>query len=152
VTVSCRWRDEDWVLVDGWLVAPDYIAPVGIGEALAIAEDHGCMLPTPALVDAIWAAADLRLEPHPRTFEFWTMNEMSAPAIILDQAARVVREIAGRAYRLLAGTHKDVVLVDGKLGLYGWHRNTGQPIQSLYMGHGPAWKDYSQGCRLVRPA
>ncbi len=142
-----------WVRVGDWLVAPDYIAPVGIGEALALATAQGCVLPTKELVDEIWAAADLRLEPHTRDeFKHWTMAEMGAPAVIADQAQRIVDAIGGREYRLLAGTHKDVVMVGGRLGLYGWHRSDGTAIQGLYMGHGPAWKDYSQGLRLVRSA
>ena len=141
-----------WVRVGDWLVAPDYIAPVGIGEALEIATAQGCELPTPALVDAIWAAADLRVEPHTRNFAAWTMAEMNSDEATADQARRLVEAIGGREYRLLAGSHKDVVMVDGKLGLYGWHRGDGKVIQGLYQGHGPAWKDYSQGLRLVRAA
>ncbi|MHB8107738.1 MAG: hypothetical protein ACYDH4_09990, partial [Candidatus Cryosericum sp.] len=49
-----------------WNVSPSYIAPVGIGEAEQLAAQNGCELPTPALVDAIWKAADLKLEPLPR--------------------------------------------------------------------------------------
>jgi len=143
---------NSWVRVGDWLVAPDYIAPVGIGEAMKLAVDRGCVLPSPELVDAIWAAADLRLEPHPRTFVHWTMAEMSAPDVILDQARRITEAINGRSFRLLAGTHKDVVMKDGKVGIYGWQHSNGKAIQDFYSGHALAWKDYSQGLRLVKKA
>lgn len=143
-----------WALVtcDGvtWEVAPDYIYPVGIGEAEKLAAAAGCELPTPALVDAIWKAADLRVEPLPRHHN-GTAAEMATQPVYDDQARRIVAQLAGREYTLLAGTHKDVVRTRrGQLGLYGWHRPTGTVIQPLFTGHSKDWKDYSQGLRLCR--
>ena len=141
-----------WVPVGNWLVAPTYIYPVGIGEAVPLAAAAGCALPSPELVDAIWAAADLKVEPIPRNFTHWTQEEMSSPATITDQAARIAKAIAGRPFSLLAGTHKDVVMKDGRLGIYGWHRPNGKAIQGFFAGHAASWKDYSQGLRLVKAA
>lgn len=139
----------EWVEVecDGarWLVAPTYKAPVGIGEAEAIAKANGCELPTEGLVAAIWAAADLKVEPIPMS-----PNKGDDPAQAAAHRAKVDAAVAGRAFRLLAGTHKDVAVKDGKVGLYGWHRVNGTPIQPFFAGHAPSWKDYSQGLRLVR--
>jgi hypothetical protein len=137
-----------------WLVAPRYIEAVGIGEAAELARNQGCVLPTPDLVDAIWRKADLKLEASKfvrSDFATWSMAEMSAANVLAEQARRIDREIAGRPFRLLAGTHKDVVRhADGRLGLYGWHRADGHPIQGFYPKHAPTWRDYSQGLRLVK--
>jgi hypothetical protein len=135
-----------------WEVSPSYIAPVGIGEAAELAEANGAQLPVPGLVDAIWKAADLKVAPLPRQHD-GTPATMASQAAFDDQYARIQKQIAGRSYRLLAGTHKDVVRDPrtGKLGLYGWHQLDGSVIQPLFTGHSEAWIDYSQGLRLVRP-
>ena len=147
-----------WVEVEHggttWLVAPSYIPAVGIGEAAELARLKGCVLPTPDLVDAIWKKADLQLEASKFVhtgFKEWSMAEMGAPAVLAEHARRVEQEIAGRAFKLLAGTHKDVVRhPDGRLGLYGWQHADGKPIQPFFAGHAATWKDYSQGLRLVK--
>jgi len=134
-----------------WLVTPIYYAPVSIGQAVSLAADLGYELPSPELVDAIWQAADLKLDPLPRKHN-GTIAEMANEAVYLDQGKRIEAQIAGRRFRLLAGAFKDVVRHKGKVGLYGWHRSNGVPIQPFYGGHAPAWIDYSQGLRLVKRA
>ena len=68
-----------------------------------------------------------------------------------DQQARIVAQIAGRPFTLLAGTHKDIVRApSGNLGIYGWQKSDGTNIQPLSTVHYPGWIDYSQGVRLVR--
>lgn len=160
-----------------WLVAPEYIGPVGIGEARAIAASLGLELPSSGLVDAIWRAADLRIDPPVRASD-GTPKTMSTPAVFEAQRQRIESIIDGRPFTLLAGTHKDVVtLSNGKPGLYGWNveipaaftkatgvathtvRGTsgvkvegGPVVQQEFGGHGLDWKDYSQGLRLVRRA
>lgn len=149
--------DIGWVRVQyngqTWDVAPSYIAPVGIAEAEAIAAEHDCELPTPGLVDAIWKAADLKVVPLPRQHD-GTPATMASQATFDDQYKRIQAEIGGRPYKLIAGTHKDVVRdpTTGKIGLYGWHMLNGVPIQPPYYHHAGAWIDYSQGVRLVRKA
>ena len=128
-----------------WLVAPTYIAPVSIGEAQRIAAARGCELPTPELVDAIWRAADLRVEPQPMA-----PNKGDDVAQFAAHAELVERAVGDRPFRLLAGTHKDVVRSGGRVGLYGWHRADARPIQGFFAGHALAYRDYSQGLRLVR--
>lgn len=158
-----------------WLVAPEYIGPVGIGEAATLAKSVGCELPSAALVDAIWNAADLHIAPPVRRSD-GTPKTMSTPAVFADQQLRIEAAIADRPFTLLAGSHKDVVtLSNGKPGLYGWNvenpdaftKATGVPthtvrgtsgvkvtagpvVQQEFGGHGLDWKDYSQGLRLVR--
>jgi hypothetical protein len=56
---------------------------------------------------------------------------------------------------LTAGHKKDVVIAarvfesPGRVGIYGWHKLDGKPIQPLYTGHTAAHVDYSHGIRLV---
>lgn len=149
----------DWPIVtaDGvrYHVAPIYIAPIGIGQAQAMADELNCELPSIALVDAIWAAADVRIEPITRSTGNGLLTDwgasMSSLATFNDQAERIEKAIGGRPFKLLAGTHKDVVLSDaGVLGLYGWHRLNGTTIQPFYSKHARGHIDYSQGLRLVR--
>lgn len=138
-----------------FLVCPFYVAPVGIGEARDLAERLGCELPTPELVDAIWSAADLKIDPtriiaagsgHDGTAA--TMDSPATHAKVADELATIVHRRG--PYRLLAGAFKDVVVKDGKLGLYGWHRPDGNVVQPFFGGHALAWRDYSQALRLVR--
>jgi len=160
---------DQWVQVqlgdDTYLVSPRYLAPVGIGEAVRVARINNAELPSPALVDAIWQAADLKLSPRPRGDSSkppsdFTRATMNSPEAHIDQLAIISKQIQDSDnpnYKLLAGTHKDVVMKDGKLGIYGWHQLNGKVIQGFMWGHAHNednpdldWKDYSQGLRLVR--
>ena len=55
----------------------------------------------------------------------------------------------------VAGHKKDVVIgpmlngKEGRVAIYGWHRENGAPIQPVYTGHSDDWVDYSHGIRLV---
>lgn len=141
-----------------YAVAPRYVHGVGIGEAATLAESQGCELPTPALVDAIWLAADCKVDGSTLTRQSdGTPKTMSSIDVLADQAARIARRIDawkrvnGREPTLIAGTHKDVVRTEsGHLGIYGWQKADGAPLQPVFTGHGSFWIDYSQGCRLVK--
>lgn len=58
--------EDGWVPIqlgsERFIVAPIYVPFVGIGQAADLAASLGCELPTPALVDAIWLAADLKID------------------------------------------------------------------------------------------
>ena len=150
----CEWPVVE---LDGerWRVAPVYLAPVSRAQAVALAESYGCELPTAALVDAIWAAADLRLSPNHLTRDYRSPKDMVAYS---EQAVAIEREIArtldpeGRdSFELLAGSHKDFArMPDGRVDLYGWHTLRGVPIEKGRTSHGAGYVDYSQGLRLVR--
>ena len=153
-----------------WEVAPRYIAPVSIGEAIELARANDAQIPTTAMVDAIWRAADLKLAPIPMA------NRGDNAAQFREHARRIEEVIDGRSFRLLAGTHKDVVICpNGRAGIYGWHvadelaaefsRKQGIPLYApatpgrgrIIQGcnttsHDHAYKDYSQGLRIVRRA
>ena len=149
-----------------FFAAPDYLAigsdedyfltPLRPETAQRIADALGCSLPTRAMVDAIYAAADVKLQPHPMT----PGSTMTAVPVFAEhnsivrtqRLAAVTKHPAGS---LVAGHKKDVVISNrltnapGKVAIYGWHQLDGKPIQPLYTGHTSAWVDYSHGIRLV---
>jgi hypothetical protein len=143
-----------------YYVTPDYI---GIGNdddwarinitpmtAQQIADSFHCFLPTRKMVNDIYRASAVKLEPVPMyAFRDSTPTMWQHHLIIEGQRK-------GRK-GLIAGIKKDVV-ISGKIprdkrpdrvAIYGWHQLNGQPIQPLYTGHINWWVDYSQGIRLV---
>lgn len=137
-----------------WHVAPVYLAPVARRDVWAACDAWECELPTRELVDAIWKAGTIRLEPsglfrHP--------NDLANGASMLaylDQRNRIDRALADAGFGpddLVVGTHKDFAVVDGsRIDLYGWHTLAGKPIEPGRTSHNDAHVDYSQGLRLVR--
>jgi hypothetical protein len=143
-------------------VMPDYLAagsdedfvrvPLGLDEALRVAQAFGFTLPTRKMVDSIYRQAERKLAP-------WPMP--AGPAMTsLDFLWRHDRAIAGQLAGsplglLVAGDKKDLVMTPrlaarpGKVAIYGWHRPDGRPIQPLSTVHGAAYADYSHGVRLV---
>lgn len=148
-------------------VAPDYLAvgsdadyllvPLSPVSAQLIASRLDCLLPTRKLVDAIYAAAGLKLSPRPippgpamTTFAVFAQHND------LVRAQRSREAPLHPLGILTAGHKKDVVIshrlseTPGKVAIYGWHQTNGLPIQPLYLGHSAAWVDYSHGIRLVQ--
>jgi len=139
------------VIHDGvvWLVSPVYVAPVARVDLAALLNEYDCELPTVGLVDAIWRAADLKLEPHTRDWR--NSADMASPRAFADQKRIIEEQIGGRAFTLLAGTHKDFVQVDGRVDIYGWADPRGKKLQpSPLTSHNAVYVDYSQGYRPVR--
>jgi hypothetical protein len=140
-------------------VSPDYLSIGDDGDSLRIpltpmtacplAEQLGCLLPTRKMVDDIYAAADVKLEPQP------LVKERQSIATFLQHNQLIEEQLAGRPYRLIAGIKKDVVLTNrlkdkpGHVAIYGWHKLDGQPIQPLTTVHVDGYVDYSHGIRLV---
>ena len=145
---------HEWPLVthDGviWQVAPVYVAPVARGDLGPLLAEYDCELPTPGLVDAIWQAADLRLDPYRLLRRPMTWSNASSMPAFIDQKARIEREIAGRSFTLLVGTHKDHVTVNGRVDLYGLQDLKGNVIQPFGTSHDPRYVDCAGGLRLVR--
>jgi hypothetical protein len=142
----CVGSDEDY-----WL------APLTPVVAQVLADELGCVLPTRKMVDAIWRAAVLKMEPRPIP----PSAAMTSAAVFSDHNATVRAQRGERAENfplgaLVAGHKKDVVISSrlatspGKVAIYGWHRADGTAIQPLYLGHAATWADYSHGVRLVR--
>ena len=143
-----------------YFVSPDYVSigndddfariPLTPMAAQKIADTFGCFLPTRKMVDDIYKAAKVKLEPVPMyAFRDSTPTMWHHHLIIEGQRK-------GRK-GLIAGIKKDVV-ISGKISrdpkpnrvaIYGWHKPDGQPIQPLYTGHVNWYVDYSHGTRLV---
>lgn len=128
--------------------------PLSPGAAQTIADCLNCSLPTRKMVDDIYAAAEVKLEPEPIP----PSSAMTTLAVFSNHCEKVRVQLSKRKFTpgaLVAGHKKDVVisprLVDapGKVAIYGWHQTNGTPIQPLYAGHSDSWVDYSQCIRLV---
>ena len=131
--------DEDWARIN--------ITPLA---AQKIADSFNCFLPTRKMVDDIYKAAKIKLEPVPM-FAFRDSTPTMWHHHLIIEGQRKGRK------GLIAGIQKDVV-ISGKISrdpkpdrvaIYGWHNLDGVPIQPLYTGHIYWWVDYSQGIRLV---
>jgi hypothetical protein len=141
------------------MVSGDYLAvgsdedhlyvPLGYHAATAVATDLGCLLPTPPIVDAVYAAATRRLAPQPlppgpmmRSVAWLGLHQDLIDTLPHDGA-------------LVAGHKKDVVLSNrlwlhpGTVAIYGWHTSPAHPIQPLSTWHGAGYYDYSHALRLV---
>lgn len=147
-------------------VAPEYLAvgndqdylivPLSPSAAQRIADALECVLPTRKIVDAIYAAAEVRLAPVPiaPSAAMTTVPVFAEHNRVVwsQRQAQLDQHPLGA---LVAGHKKDVVLSPrlrdspGKVAIYGWHRANGTAIQPLYLGHSATWVDYSQCIRLV---
>ena len=143
-----------------YFVTEDYLS-VGTNQDFArvpmtpmaaqlIADSLHCFLPTRKIVDDIYKASKVKLEPVPllafrdSALIFWHHN-------LIIEGQRKGRK------GLIAGIKKDVVLSGkisrdkrpGRVAIYGWHKPDGKAIQPLYTGHINWYVDYSHGIRLV---
>ena len=142
-------------------VMPDYLAigsdddfvrmPMTPQTAQRIADRFGCTLPTRKMVDAIDAAAEVRLAPQPLT-----ENRESVAAFLLSNE-KIESQRAGKPLGAVTiGAKKDVVLSPrihqrpDRVAIYGWRQLDGTPIQPLTTVHVNWYVDYSHGVRLVR--
>ncbi len=131
--------NDDWVRIN--------ITPMA---AQQIADKVDCFLPTRKMVDDIYLAAKLKLEPMPM-YAFRDSTPTMWHHHLIVEGQRKGRK------GLIAGIQKDVVISskitkDGRpnrVAIYGWHKLDGKPIQPLYTGHINWWVDYSQGIRLI---
>jgi hypothetical protein len=150
-------------------VAPDYLAvgtdadyfrtPMTPMTAQRIADRLGCILPTRKMVDAIYAAAPLKLAPAPMSpGPAMTTVSVFAQHNAMVQTQRAMFLQSHPLGSLVAGHQKDLVITPllavapGKVAIYGWHQTNGMPIQPLYVKHAATWVDYSQCVRLVQEA
>ncbi|MEJ2029187.1 MAG: hypothetical protein P8X66_04810 [Maritimibacter sp.] len=141
-------------------VTPDYLAlgsdrdfvrtPLGLPAAAQIAGLFDMTLPTPRMVDAIYAQADVHLSPKPMQ----AGPQMTSTNYLLQHNATIQAQLNGRG-GLIAGQKKDVVMASrmashpGRVAIYGWHRSGGSPIQPVSTVHQASYADYSHGIRLV---
>ena len=142
-------------------VMPDYLAigsdddfvrmPMVPYTAQAFCDAFGFVLPTRKVVNDVWAAATVHLDPRPLT------QERESPLTFLQHHRIIEEQLAGRERGgFVAGIKKDVVVSNKlqerpqRVAIYGWHYLSGQPIQPLYTGHVDWYVDYSHGIRPVR--
>ena len=143
-----------------YYVSPDYLsigsendwARINITPRAAqqIADSFHCFLPTRKMVDDIYKAAKVKLEPVP-LYAFRDSTPIMWHHHLIVEGQRKGRK------GLIAGIQKDVVISGrvsrdtrpDRVAIYGWHKLDGKPIQPLYTGHIFWWVDYSQGIRLI---
>lgn len=144
-------------------VMPDYLAvgsdsdfvrvPLMPQTASRIAEAFGCALPTRKIVDEVYQASSLKLEPMPMT-----ENRESVATFLRHNAIIEEQRAGGKLGELVAGIKKDVVVSNrlaektGRVAIYGWHKVDGKPIQPLSIVHSATYVDYSHGVRLMKRA
>lgn len=121
--------------------------------AQQLADRLECALPTRRMVDAIWAAAPVKLAPFPYSPAVYDITSVS---LFHQHHLQIEQQRAGQSQSLLvAGTKKDVVASaliaqwPGRVVIYGWHQISGAPIQPLSKVHTSSYVDYSHGVRLV---
>ncbi|MBL8901559.1 MAG: hypothetical protein JNM84_28285 [Planctomycetes bacterium] len=144
-------------------VTPDYVGVGRTGDwfrvpltphlAQQLADRLECALPTRRMVDAIWAAAPLKLQPFPYSPSVYNILSV---ALFHQHHLQIESQRAGAPpERLTAGIKKDVVASaliassPGRVCIYGWHYPSGAPIQPLSRVHESTYADYSHGIRLV---
>jgi hypothetical protein len=144
--------------------APDYLAigsnsdflliPMRLGTALSAAGQYGFTLPTPRMVDAIYAQAAVHFVPQPLP----ASDQMRSTDYIRhhnDMISAQRSELGATAGSLSAGHKKDLVITNrlwahlDRVAIYGWHLIKGEPIQGLSTIHGWRYADYSHGVRLI---
>ena len=150
-------RVEFWVAPDYLAVGSDtdsFLVPLSPQMGQRVADLVGCSLPTPRMVDAIWASARVRLAPIRigpdslmTTVRYFQRHDR------LVWAQRMAYGVPPGVF--VAGHKLDVVITPtvsanpGKVALYGWHRPDGEPIQPLYTAHTDSLVVFSHGIRLV---
>lgn len=128
--------------------------PVGLTEAFRIADSLGMILPTPAMVDAIYQQADIKLDPIPMP----PTDSMVTRAYYERHHALIEEQLRANGHEavsglLIAGHKKDVVAINRssqKVAIYGWHLNDSTVIQPYSTVHRREYFDYSHGLRLIK--
>ncbi len=141
-------------------VMPDYLAigsdrdfvrvPMNPHTAQAFCDAFGFVLPTPKMVDDIWAESLSKIIPQPLS------QSREDPLTFLTHNRMIEEQIAGQYLgELRAGHKKDVVITNrlnerpNRIAIYGWHFPSGEPIQPVTTVHADWYVDYSHGIRPV---
>jgi len=135
--------DDDWVRV-----------PMTVRSAKKIARAARCVLPTRKIVDAIHAAAAVRVSsPYmPPGRDMGSIEYFAAHHAAIEE--RRAASGAGLG-ELVSGPKKDLVISKrslseaGRTAIYGWFTDEGAPIQTLSLVHDDRYVDYAHGVRLV---
>lgn len=134
-------------------VTKDYLCLEGVRVSLLpataqrVANHFNCILPTKNLVDKIWNACDIKLNPKSMS------TNRGSFSTLVDHNNSINAQINNRLFELVGGHKKDIVIngkmPKGRVIIYGWHQLSGKPIQPETTVHGDFYKDYSHGTRLV---
>jgi hypothetical protein len=152
--------DDHKIIKAYYFVIPDYLSigsdknfariPLTPMTAQSIADSMHCFLPTRKMVNDIYKAAKVKLEPVP-------MYAFRDSAVTMYQHNLIIEGQRKLQKGLIAGIKKDVVITEklsrdskrDRVAIYGWQNLDGKPIQPLYTGHVNWYVDYSHGIRLV---
>ena len=149
---------SDWLKIGGARI------PMTAANAQLAVDSLDAVLPTPAIVAAIEAAA--RACDGLVPFDAWphySDNSQLERSTILWREANIARRLAGRTPPIVAGAVKDVVLAPfmpaGRVVIFGGLDSQGKRIQPVYPipggapGHGDYFdQGYAGGTRAVRDA
>jgi hypothetical protein len=152
--------DDGKIIHAFYFVTPDYLS-IGSDEDFAripltpitaqqIADSLHCFLPTRKIVNDIYKAAKIKLEPVP-------MYAFRDSAVTMYQHNLIIEGQRKLRKGLISGIKKDVIITErltrsskpNRVAIYGWHQLDGIPIQPLYTGHVNWYVDYSHGIRLI---
>lgn len=131
--------------------------PMTSAAAQRIANLLDATLPTPKMVDLIYAAAPAKLPPS--YIEGGPTEGTVEDFVVHHDKLERRRVKAGYALGVLtAGHKKDIVLSvrlaerHDRVAIYGWHKQEGDVVQPLSCRHSCRYADYSHGVRLVSQA
>ena len=152
-----------------YYVLPDYLAlgsdedyflcPMTPYLAQKLAEEFDCFLPTTKMVDQIWEAAKVKMEPQPipPTDKMTTVPvfDQHNSDVWVQRSTFMRSDTLGT---LVSGNKKDVIISNliyrspepGRVIIYGWHDPSGKNIQPVYAGHNENYVDYSHGIRWIQ--
>jgi len=152
--------DDGKIIHAFYFVTPDYLS-IGSDEDFAripltpitaqqIADSLHCFLPTRKIVNDIYKASKIKLEPVP-------MYAFRDSAVTMYQHNLIIEGQRKLRKGLISGIKKDVIITErltrsskpNRVAIYGWHQLDGIPIQPLYTGHVNWYVDYSHGIRLI---
>jgi len=168
VRVSTRRSINGTYRYISYYALPDYLAvgsdddyflcPMTPGLGQKLADELDCILPTRKIVDQIWKAAKVKMEPQPIP----PSNKMTTVPIFnqhnsdvwIQRQTFIGTDSLGT---LVSGNKKDVIISNliyrsqesGQVVIYGWHYPSGKNIQPIYAGHDENYVDYSHGIRLI---
>lgn len=144
---------------------PDFLAigndnnflriPMLSNTAQRLADLYGSTLPTRKISDLIHKHSQLKFTPHPMTPD---STMVTIPIFVRHDSIinKAHKKIKSYSCPLSAGHKKDIVISNriteepGRLFIYGWHYQNGEPIQPLSAAHSINYVDYSHGVRLIR--
>ncbi len=136
-----------------------FLCPMTPVIAQEVVELLDCTMPTRKMVDAIWSAAEVKLAPQtiPPSGDMITVPVFNDHNTMVWEQRQPLLS-TNPLGDLVSGDKKDVVIANkiyeytdyDRVVIYGWHYQSGTPIQPLYAGHVSTYADYSHGIRLVQ--